>query len=645
MCRPALQKSCLAAGVSAQQLLLHSRPHPPVPLSAAAAISTWHRSKAPQMRSIGDYGIIGNGRTAALVGRDGSIDWCCWPRFDSPAVFCRLLDVHRGGFFRIEPTAPYRVTRRYTERSNILATSFQTADGQVRVSDFMPAPSQHDGKRVFPHRILRKLEGVTGRVELEVELHPTFDYARSRAAFAIGSAGAIAHSGKEALSLVCPVPLGESRGALVGRQTLAEGESLWLILTHGPVADAGEQLRFSEADADVEFSRTIDYWKQWMDACRYDGPYKELVQRSALLLKLLIFEPTGALVAAPTTSLPEAIGGVRNWDYRYAWLRDSGLILDVLQQLGYHDESLRFIDWLEEVYAQWDDDLQILYAVDGQAVPEEELLNHLAGHRGSRPVRIGNRAGGQTQRDAEGHVVDAVVLCLERMPRPVRPELWNVLRQLANRAASGWREADQGPWEISGEPRHFLYSKLYCWVALDRAVRLAQRIGLEGDLQRWRREQKAIRETILAEGYCEKVGAFTQSLGSTTLDASVLTIPLVGFLPATDPRMLSTVDQIRRQLGRGSLLYRYLDDDGLPGREGSFSLCSFWLVSNLAQAGRVQEAREAFEQVCGHANDLGLLAEEIDPASGELLGNFPQGFTHLGLVHAALHIVEAERAG
>lgn len=296
------------------------------------------------------------------------------------------------------------------------------------------------------------------------------------------------------------------------------------------------------------------------------------------------------------------------------------------------------------MHAQEDGDLQIMYAVDGRSVPDEELLNHLAGYRGSRPVRIGNRAGAQTQRDAAGHVVDAVVLCLERMPRRVRPELWRLLRQLADRAAAVWREPDQGPWEMSGKARHFLCSKLYCWVALDRAVRLAQRVGLTGDLQHWRREQETIRQVILAEGYCEEVGAFTQSFGSTTLDASVLTMPLVGFLPATDPRMVSTTDRIRRKLGRGSLLYRYLDDDGLPGREGSFSLCSFWLVSNLALAGRVQEAREAFEQICGHANDLGLMGEEIDPASGELLGNFPQGFTHLGLVRAALHIAEAQRA-
>ena len=596
-------------------------------------------------RPIRDYAIIGNGQTTALVSREGSIDWCCWPRFDSPAVFCRLLDARRGGYFRIEPTRSYEASRSYAGRTNVLTTTFRTADGQVRLTDFMPAAFDAGGGQVFPHRILRRLEGVAGRVELEIEFRPTFDYARAGADLETHPRGAIARRGAEALSLVCPARLRPQSDALGGRLSIAESECVWLVLTHGPAEAADEGLHFSDADADGELERTADYWNRWSDACRYTGPDHDLVRRSALVLKLLIFEPTGALVAAPTTSLPEVIGGVRNWDYRYTWLRDSGLILDVLQQLGYHDESLRFIDWLEGLCLECGGDLQIMYTVDGKSVPAEVLLDHLDGHRGSRPVRIGNDAARQTQHDAAGHVLDAVVLCLERMPRPVRPELWSLLHTLADRAAAGWREPDQGPWEVRGEPRHFLYSKLYCWVALDRALRLAERAGLSGNVDVWRRERQAVREAILAHGYHDEMGAFTQSFGSTALDASVLMMPLVGFLPASDPRIRSTVERLQEQLARECLVYRYTIDDGMPGREGSFVLCSFWLVSNLAQSGRVQEARKLFEHICGFANDLGLLAEEIDPASGELLGNFPQGFTHLGLIRAALHLAEAEHAG
>ncbi len=595
-------------------------------------------------RPIGDYGIIGNGQTAALVASDGSIDWCCWPRFDSAAVFCRLLDASRGGYFRIGPTTPSETRRNYVHGTNILATTFRSADGEVRVSDFMPAPSETNGERVFPHRILRKVEGVAGRVELEVELRPTFDYARANAELETDGSGGIARSGDESLNLRSPVPLRRSSDALLGRQTVGQGDCMWLVLSHGPARDSDDQMQFSAEDAEVELKRTTSYWHHWLDAARYEGPYQQLVHRSALVLKLLIYESTGALVAAPTTSLPETIGGARNWDYRYTWLRDSGLMLDVLQQLGYHDESMQFISWLERLWGAGEDGLQIMYSVDGGPAPDEVLLDHLEGYRSSRPVRIGNAAAVQTQRDAEGHALDAVVLCLERLPRPVRPQLWNLLRELADCAARGWREPDHGPWELRGEPRHFLYSKLYCWVALDRALRLAEDVGLEGNLELWRRERQQIREAIVAEGYCESVGAYTQSFGSTTVDASALTMSLVGFLPATDPRSLSTVEQVRGQLGHHGLLYRYLNDDGLPGREGCFTLCSFWLVSNLAQAGRVEEAKDLFEHICGYANDLGLLAEEIDPDSGELLGNFPQGFTHLGLIRAALHIAEAERA-
>jgi GH15 family glucan-1,4-alpha-glucosidase len=598
--------------------------------------------------AIADYGIIGNGQTVALVSRGGSIDWCCWPRFDSPAVFCRLLDRDRGGFFRVEPVASYETSRSYASSTNVLVTTFRTSAGDVQVTDFMPAPSgasETEEGRAFPHRILRKVEGTAGNVELEVEMRPSFDYARASATFEIRPEGALARHADEVLSLVSPVALHQRDEALRARVSIAHGECAWFSLTHAPADRAREGLNISRADVESQLQRTLDYWTRWSAVCQYEGPHRDLVVRSALVLKLLIFEPSGALVAAPTTSLPETIGGVRNWDYRYTWLRDSGLMLDMLQQLGYHEESLRFIDWLQGLDQDAKGHLRIMWSVGGKPVPREQLLEHLSGYKNSRPVRIGNNAADQVQQDAEGHVIDAVVLCLERMPRPIKPELWKLMQYFADRTAHTWQRPDHGPWEMRGEPQHYLYSKLYCWVALDRALRFAENGGLDADKDLWRKERDLVRAEILTRGYCEEQGAFTQSFGSKVLDASALTIPLVGFLPASDPRVRSTTERIQRELGRNGLLYRYLVDDGLSGQEGTFTLCTLWLVSNLAQAGKIDEARSLMERVCSYANDLGLLAEEIDPKTGELLGNFPQGFTHLGLVRAALHIAEAEKHG
>lgn len=363
-----------------------------------------------------------------------------------------------------------------------------------------------------------------------------------------------------------------------------------------------------------------------------------------LALKLLTFEPTGALVAAPTTSLPEEIGGVRNWDYRFTWLRDASLILHALQGLGYHDEAMDFFDWLETLCLCCQEPIQVLYTLDGRPELPEQFLPHLDGYRSSRPVRIGNAAAEQRQLDVYGEVLDAAHLCYERM-HPIRLELWTVLRLFADRAASRWRETDHGIWEVRSEPRHFLYSKLLCWVAVDRAVRLAESAALPGDVGRWRRARDEIRAAILEEGYDAKLGAFTQAFGTSALDASALVIPLVGFLPATDPRVQSTMRRIQQGLTSRGLVYRYLTDDGLPRGEATFALCSFWLVDNLALAGEIDEARDLFERITGYANDVGLVSEEIDPVNGELLGNFPQGFTHLALIRSALNIARAETIG
>ena len=587
---------------------------------------------------ISDYALIGNGQTAALVSRNGSVDWCCWPRFDSPALFCRLLDVERGGFFRIAPAGDHQTQRQYLGRTNVLQTFFTTQSGVVRLTDLMPAPSERGENRVFPHRILRRVECLKGRVDVEFAFRPTFDYAREPARIELHGDGAIAYGQEEALSLVTGAATQQHGDTLAGRKTFSAGESGWWILTHCSPSAAEELMRFDVADAEAELERTVEYWEHWSGQCQYVGPYRQQVLRSALVLKLLVFEPTGGLTAAPTTSLPDEVGGERNWDYRYCWLRDSALVLDALQRLGYHDESKRFIGWLEDLCLRCEDDLRIVYCVDGSPAPDERTLEHLAGYRGSRPVRVGNGATRQRQVDVYGHTLDAVVLCFERMPRELGTELWDFLRSLADRAAAEWKNRDHGPWEMRGPAQFYLYSQLYCWVGLDRAIRFAEQRQLSGNVQHWRKQREAIRETILSQGYSSGAGAFTQTFGTERLDAAALAIPLTGFLPIEDARVQSTVERIQEHLTKNGLVYRYRIDDGLPGSDATFTLCSYWLVMNLALSGRKTEASELFEQICGHANDVGLLSEQIDPDSGDLLGNFPQGFAHLGLIRAALHL-------
>lgn len=592
-------------------------------------------------RPIGDYALIGDAHTAALVSREGAIDWCCWPHLDSPAVFCRLLDADRGGSFHVRPGSTFRVSRAYVGVTNVLATTFQTASGQVRLTDFMPAERRTVDRRGEDigesHRLLRLIEGLSGDVDLEVNFRPTFDYARAQTTIELDDGGAIARGGGQVLRLAAPASLSlSSDGSAIGRIRVRQGDRAWVTLTGGAKVDPG--------GPEAALNETLAYWRQWADRCTYRGRYEQEVRRSALALKLLTFEPTGALVAAPTTSLPEEIGGVRNWDYRYTWLRDSTLILYALQTIGYHDEALDFFDWLEALCLSCQDNVQIMYRLDGGRDMPEQVLPHLEGYRGSRPVRIGNGAAGQKQLDIYGEVLDAAHLCFEGM-RDLDPRLLSVLALLADRAAARWEEPDQGIWEVRTGPRHFLYSKLLCWVALDRAVRLAEAEQLHGDVAGWRRTRDEIRDAILTRGYNEKLGAFTQAFDGSALDASALVIPLVGFLPPTDPRVQSTVRRIQEQLTSNGLVYRYLAEDGLFGGEATFALCSFWLVDNLALSGCIDEARELFERLLGYANDVGLLSEEIDPVTRELLGNFPQGFTHLALIRSALHLAKAEATG
>ena len=602
-------------------------------------------------RPLRDYALIGDMRTAALVAKDGSIDWFCTPRFDAPAVFCRLLDAERGGSFRVGPAGAHEVERHYEEDTNVLVTTFRAGSGRLRLTDFMPAGG---AAGVALPRILRCVEGLSGTVEIEVLFRPTFDFAQAKTELEPHRGGARARptEGRERLSLACPVDLApDGRGGLFGRRLVSAGDRLWIALAHEQDGDDVGPNDLA-ADAESALEQTLAFWRGWAAACTYEGPYASLVRRSGLVLKLLTYAPTGAIIAAPTTSLPEEAGGVRNWDYRYTWLRDAAWIFDALMRIGQHGGAMEFWKWLERVARRDGPHLRILYGIDGEVPRAERHLEHLEGYLGSAPVRVGNGAAEQTQLDVYGDVLDAVHFCVSQMPEmlPLEGGMWKLIEQLADAAAERWREPDHGLWEARSGKRHYLSSKLMCWVALDRAIRLARLCEVRTPaVSRWEGECSAVRNEILRRGYDPGLGAFTQSLGAPALDASALLIPLVDFLPASDPRVRSTAAKIAEELVKDGLVYRYrLDrpgsDDGLPGGEAAFTLCSFWLAEALALDGRTDEARALFERVTGFASDLGLLSEEIDPAGGELVGNYPQGFTHLGLIRPALRIAEAEDA-
>jgi GH15 family glucan-1,4-alpha-glucosidase len=618
-------------------------------------------TRASPYPPIADYAVVGDCRTAALIGRDGSIDWYCPDRFDGPAVLCRLLDADRGGYLRVAPPGGAPADRRYRPDTNVLDTVLASADGRVRLTDFMPIRQRRADPRgddvATRGRLLRLIEGLAGEVELEVAFKPTFDYGRRAAATrALNNGGAVATTGARFLALRCAglrlAP--DEGGVLRGRLRLGPGERAWLELSHGERVDGRDAPELA-SDPDDALVETVAYWRRWAARCTYRGPYRTEVVRSALALKLLTYEPTGAIVAAPTTSLPEEIGGERNWDYRYAWLRDASLILYALLTVGYRAEAADFSRWLER--AVGDDPTphpQIMYGIDGARELDERLLGHLDGYCGSRPVRVGNAAHGQRQIDIFGEVLNAAHLHdrrggagtpAEGAPRRPPEAGWALLRGLVERAAASWPEAGRGLWEVRSAPQHFVYGKLMCWVALDRGIRLARDHGLDAPLDRWERSRAAVRAAILEHGYDRARGAFVQAFGSSALDASALVIPRVGFLPPTDRRVRSTVERIRRELTRNGLVDRYRTADGLAGGEGSFVLCTFWLVDALALGGRLDEAHDLFDHTIAYANDLGLLSEEVDPVTRELLGNFPQGFSHLALIGAAVNLAKAAKHG
>ena len=573
------------------------------------------------------YALIGDTHSAALVCRDGSLDWLCLPRFDSPACFAALLGDGRNGHWQLRPKGSVtRTTRRYRGDTLILETDFETDEGTVRLVDCMP-PRQHHP------RVIRQVVGLRGAVTMRMDLRIRFDYGSVVPWVRRAGDTLVAIAGPDALEIRADVPLEAADLAHTADFVVGEGERVGFSLTwHPSYRPAPPAVDIGGAIADTEA-----WWTEWSARSTYEGPWREPVMRSLLTFKALTYEPTGGLVAAPTTSLPERLGGVRNWDYRYCWLRDAALTLEALMAGGYVDEAAAWRDWLLRAVAGDPDDLQIMYGVAGERRLAEYELDWLAGYEGSRPVRVGNAASGQLQLDVYGEVLAAMEVARGLGVEP-DPSAWRIQRHIMDWLESNWREPDEGIWEVRGPRRQFTHSKVMAWVAADRAVHAVES-GLDGDATRWRRLGADIHEEVCREGYDAARGTFTQSYGSAALDASLLLIPKVGFLPASDPRVAGTVDAIRRELCRDGLVLRYVPDahaaDGLPPGEGAFLPCSFWLVDDLALLGRHQEAHELFARLLAMRNDVGLLSEECDVASGRLVGNFPQAFSHLALVASA----------
>ncbi len=594
-------------------------------------------------KPISGYGVIGNMRTAALVAMDGSIDWLCYPHFDSPSVFAALLDDKKGGFFRIGPAEGVDARRKqfYWPDTNVLVTRFLTNDGVAEITDFMPAGGR--GPKGHESPIIRDVHATRGTISLRMECRPAFDYARARHETSLGKNGVRFSTPKLSLSLASAVPMRLSRGGAVANFTLNEGQRVVFTLSHH---GKREFARIVPAPEGYEqLNRTVDFWHQWLAKCTYNGRWREIVHRSALALKLMTFEPTGAILAAVTTSLPEGLHGRRNWDYRYTWIRDAAFTVYGLLRIGLTEEAAAFMGWIEKRCHELESGipLHVMYGIDGRHGLDESVLAHLDGYRGAKPVRIGNAAHDQLQLDIYGELMDGVYL-YNKHGAPISYELWTHLRRLTDWVCDNWRKPDAGIWEVRTEPRQFVYSKVMCWVAIDRALRLADKRSFPADRLRWAAERDRVFEAIIAEGWSEKLGAFSQTFGGETLDAANLMMPLVFFLSANDPRMNRMLDAVMKRPRDGgllsdSLVFRYDDPIELKrfGREGYFNMCTFWLVEALTRAGRLVEARLIFEKMLGYGNHLGLFSEETS-LSGEARGNFPQAFTHLGLISAAFNL-------
>ncbi len=589
---------------------------------------------------IENYGLIGDLKTVALVGMNGSIDFFCFPRFDSPSIFAALLDDEKGGRFQIHPLLEGTIQKQlYVSDSNILLTRFLCSEGICEVSDFMTICHTSEEQH-----LVRRIKTIRGTIQYRVICQPRFDYGRIRLTIDIREQEALFLPEKEgvpSLRLRTRIPLEKTdEGDAIAVFTLNPGESVAFVLESAEAPKKGSScLPDFVAES---FKETLNFWHQWVGQSNYKGRWQEMVNRSALTLKLLTSKEFGSIVAAPTFGLPEEIGGERNWDYRYTWIRDASFTLYGLMRLGYMEEATAFMQWIEDRCADLNPDgsLQIMYGIDGQKILTEENLSHFEGYRGSQPVRIGNAAYKQSQLDIYGELLDSIYL-YNKYGQPISIDLWQNLIHLLNWVMENWKNQDYGIWEIRGKPQSFLYSRLMCWVALDRGIRLAKKRSFPAPLIPWTKARDEIYQRLISDFWNEGLASFVQTAGGETFDAATLMMPLVKFISPTDPRWLSTLKQIKDHLVDDSLVYRYRSHqenlDGLIGSEGTFTMCSFWFVENLARSGDVQQARFLFEKLLGYANHLGLFAEEIG-LDGRQLGNFPQAFTHLALISAAVNI-------
>jgi GH15 family glucan-1,4-alpha-glucosidase len=598
---------------------------------------------------ISEHGLIGDLQTAALVTTDGTIDWFCSPRFDSPSVFASLLDADKGGYFRVAPeNGDYVSKQLYFPDTAMLITRFMTSGGVGEVTDFMPiAPTQVTDQ----HRLVRQLKVVRGSMKFVIDIKPRFDYGRAKHTLDIAEHGFVFRSDSMQLTLnptgERDVSIGDHGTHSVERigddlrltSTLYEGETAGMVLE----SMGGPPRRISPAELAKLTDDTSEFWRNWLHQSTYRGRWREMVNRSAMTLKLMTYAPTGALVAAPTAGLPELTGGERNWDYRYTWIRDASFSVYALLGLGYASEAAAFGKWVRDRVIEHAGDgispLKIMYRVDGTSDLTEEILDHFEGWRGSRPVRIGNGAADQLQLDIYGEALDAIAKIDSRGLQPAYRG-WNALTNLMDWLCDHWDQPDEGVWETRGGRKNFTYGRVQCWVALDRAIRLAEELGRPGDIVRWRRERDAVYEQVMARGWHEGRQAFVQHYDTDVLDSSLLMMPLMGFVSPADPMWLSTLDAMNGELVSDSLVYRYnpsASPDGLAGSEGTFSLCTFWYVDALARSGKLAEAELVFQKMHTYANHLGLYSEEIG-ITGEQLGNFPQAFSHLSLIHAAINL-------
>lgn len=605
-------------------------------------------------RPIGDYAIIGDTQSAALVSSEGSLDWLCLPRFDCPAMFLRLLDDARGGYCSIRPTGKSSHSRRYLPATCILETSFATATGKLIVTDFMPVFEPADGcaqgqDSDAPNKVIRVVRCESGEVECAIAIKPTFDFAQQRCKAIRRSDDRLLYLGRtDALHVQLPSGFAVSTEGLASANVpMRAGDEFVVVLSWSAPDNDVADLSVHDARAAQKF--TADYWKNFSASIEYQGDHRDEVVRSALTLKLLTYEPTGAIIASPTTSLPEEIGGRRNWDYRYSWLRDSSLTLVALMDLGFFGEAHDYFSFLRRSLPARPEDFQIMYCVNG----EKELSEHdlaLDGYRGSRPVRVGNGAAHQTQLDIFGELMHCAYLYwthegFEEYREVFRHEFWPMVKHIGDHVAAHWRDQEHGIWEVRGARRRFTHSKGMCWVALDRALKLARCEQIVDNLSHWERERSNIAAAIEEHGFNVQRGAYVQYFGGNALDAAVLRLPVMGVLDANSERMRGTVAAIEKSLMSNGLVYRYLQnesDDGVGGCEGTFTACAFWLAEIYVMQGRLDDAEQLFRRVVSFANDVGLMSEQLEPHSGEQLGNFPQGFTHIALINAAVRIAAAK---